>query len=87
MINEVRAERAAKLVEIETLVKAGESREWTPEESAKYDELKAAHDAIDERLKALEAMVVPAEEAAAPTEEKSNEPSIFSVDYEIRLQF
>lgn len=62
MINEVRAERAAKLIEIETLVKAGESREWTPEESAKYDELKAAHDAIDERLKALEAMVVPVEE-------------------------
>ena len=71
MLNEVRAERAAKLVEIETLVKAGESREWTPEESAKYDELKAAHDALDERLKALEAMVMPAEEAAAPIEEKS----------------
>ena len=71
MLTEVRAERAAKLVEIETLVKAGELREWTPEESALYDELKAAHDAIDERLKALEAMVVPAEEAAAPIEEKS----------------
>ena len=71
MLNEVRAERAAKLSEIETLVKVGESREWTPEESAKYDELKAAHDAIDERLKALEAMVMPAEEAAAPIEEKS----------------
>ena len=58
MLTEVRAERAAKLAEIETLVKAGESREWTPEESAKYDELKAAHDALDARVAALEALQV-----------------------------
>ena len=58
MLTEVRAERAAKLAEIETLVKAGELREWTPEESAKYDELKAAHDALDARVAALEALQV-----------------------------
>ena len=71
MLTEVRAERAAKLAEIETLVKAGESREWTAEESALYDELKAAHDAIDERLKALEAMVVPVEEMEEKQEPKA----------------
>jgi len=71
MLKEVQAERAAKLAEIETLVKAGELREWTPEESALYDELKAAHDAIDERLKALEAMVVPVEEMEAKQEPKA----------------
>lgn len=44
------AERTAAMGDIETLVKASETREWTPEEEAKFNELKMKVEELNKRM-------------------------------------